>query len=1159
MRKGWFHIISAPLARGLAWTSLMGLAVACSDSLPLSSSADVETSTVIPGTFGGSAGSILISISAPNIVVAGSVINITITATTANGNPALLSTLNYDLTGGTSLGTFGSISASGPGKYILPYTGDRPGTPNTIKLVVNGTPASNSNTIAVIGGPPHSITILQGNSQNGVISSALAVTPQIQVKDVKGNGASNAAVNLQVTAGGGTVSGGQSSVTLTTDSEGKISIPWVMGPALGTNTLTVTANAGTVTNTLTANAYDKPSSVSLSATNTITSVNLSWTAATYTGGGTINYNVQRSTSASGPFSTLSTLTGTTFNDTTAVPSTIYYYQVLTSNIAATSDPSNQVSGALLITNTFSLKTANASSYTLSNSNTIDFTATSCELTSAGQSDANSTAFGLGTGGGVVYGTLADGVQTGMKLGNAGGCDGSNTNCANALAPELYELNSSWTPQWSSLVAYWKLNETSGATSVVDSKGSYTGTATSVTFGGAGKVATSASFNGTTSTINCGSGPPLTTFTTSAWIKFSGSVPNVTQGIVGRYQSGANGSHHNYYLTIDGATHKLAVGFYNGSSWSTILGTNAIWTAGQWYQITGTYDGTAVKLYINGVPDVITSGTPSGTPYTSISIPFVTSIGSDGAESLYYFPGSIDEVALWNVALTGAEIGTIYNTQTMKYSGVYTSRILDALGSQSWTDLIWKTTVPFLKALPDYASSAIQNETSSVYSSLSTSTLMNGIIGLWHLDETSGTSGSGSIIDHSGKGNNGTPTNVVFGTVGKFNKAAKFSATSTSVLSIPAGSSGFTTSAFTESMWVNTTQNCSGNKVIIAEKSAAKWWIGCGGAGYFTLSISDSNNISGGTNTGTKLINDGTWHHVAAVVTSSGVSLYIDGQLQVFQPTTFTGSFTVNNSYVMGNYASGSFYYDGLLDEVAIWNRALTDGSGGTPNEILELYRRGASRIKFQVRSCATADPTCAAAAWQGPDGSANTYFSELNNMSVQAAVSSGTVNATAPDLTLQTYGTPVPSNRYFQYRTILESDSATTTFMPELKSVTIGPTHYDSTSPTVVTQTALNFNSFTTFTDDSASACASPSSVTYNLSPDGTTWYYWNGTTWASGGSATNSNTASVLNTMSGGPPAVNPISQYNLGSPRAVYIKTYLKSDGTHQCSFTKFQTIGT
>src|SRR5690606_14032920 len=106
----------------------------------------------------------------------------------------------------------------------------------------------------------------------------------------------------------------------------------------------------------------------------------------------------------------------------------------------------------------------------------------------------------------------------------------------------------------------------------------------------------------------------------------------------------------------------------------------------------------------------------------------------------------------------------YERQREKYSGTYTSRVMDAFSTgQSWTSMSWVPTLPFFKELPDESGGAIQNETSTDYSSLVGSTgssgaddLMSGIVGLWHLNGTFGTIADGaSVPDTSGQGNNGS--------------------------------------------------------------------------------------------------------------------------------------------------------------------------------------------------------------------------------------------------------------------------------------------------------------------------------------------------------------------------------------------------------------------
>ncbi len=81
---------------------------------------------------------------------------------------------------------------------------------------------------------------------------------------------------------------------------------------------------------------------------------------------------------------------------------------------------------------------------------------------------------------------------------------------------------------------------------------------------------------------------------------------------------------------------------------------------------------------------------------------------------------------------------------------------------------------------------------------------------------------------------------------------------------------------------------------------------------------------------------GTWHHYVGVLDASNtLRLYIDG-VQVSQtPYTQTGNFITDINYVdIGSYHySGDFegYFNGIIDEVRIYNRGLT------PCEIYRLY------------------------------------------------------------------------------------------------------------------------------------------------------------------------------------------------------------------------------
>jgi chitodextrinase len=83
--------------------------------------------------------------------------------------------------------------------------------------------------------------------------------------------------------------------------------------------------------------------------------------------------------------------------------------------------------------------------------------------------------------------------------------------------------------------------------------------------------------------------------------------------------------------------------------------------------------------------------------------------------------------------------------------------------------------------------------------------------------------------------------------------------------------------------------------------------------------------------GTINIADNQWHHLAIVYNGSVKQLYTDGQLNVSK--NFTQKFSTNNFPIrIGHNAEfASAYFNGLLDEVRIYNRALSG------QEILDIY------------------------------------------------------------------------------------------------------------------------------------------------------------------------------------------------------------------------------
>jgi len=78
------------------------------------------------------------------------------------------------------------------------------------------------------------------------------------------------------------------------------------------------------------------------------------------------------------------------------------------------------------------------------------------------------------------------------------------------------------------------------------------------------------------------------------------------------------------------------------------------TKNEWLQITGTYDGISAKIYLNGNL-VDTHSLPGGI----ISGSHIAALGRNGTDAISYFEGSVDEVKIYNRALTDAEIKQLY--------------------------------------------------------------------------------------------------------------------------------------------------------------------------------------------------------------------------------------------------------------------------------------------------------------------------------------------------------------------------------------------------------------------------------------------------------------------------------------------------------------------
>ncbi len=207
------------------------------------------------------------------------------------------------------------------------------------------------------------------------------------------------------------------------------------------------------------------------------------------------------------------------------------------------------------------------------------------------------------------------------------------------------------PAPSGLVAAYAFNEASG-TSVVDTSGNnLTGTITGATRVPGGKFGGGLSFNGTSNLVTVNSAAPLnltTGMTLEAWVN------PTTLGTAWRnvlIKERTNGEIYNLYANTDTAGPVIYTALASAPNSPTSTSTGVRLTANTWAHLAATYDGAALRLYVNGT-QVATRAQSGG---------LVTSTGAlrIGGNSIWgeYFAGLIDDVRIYNRALTAAEIQT----------------------------------------------------------------------------------------------------------------------------------------------------------------------------------------------------------------------------------------------------------------------------------------------------------------------------------------------------------------------------------------------------------------------------------------------------------------------------------------------------------------------
>ncbi len=307
----------------------------------------------------------------------------------------------------------------------------------------------------------------------------------------------------------------------------------------------------------------------------------------------------------------------------------------------------------------------------------------------------------------------------------------------------------------------------------------------------------------------------------------------------------------------------------------------------WHNIICTYDGVISNMYLDG--NLVAT--------SAFSIGVIDPCGGElnigkAYNSAHYFDGSIDDIGIWNRALTQQEVVNLYAASIP----------------------------PPCNPLP--------------------TNLTAGLVGYWPF--------CGNANDESGNGNNAIVngamlTNDRFGSLNSaydFNRSLNDGIDYTSVTQLYPS-----LNSYSLSVWFNSIDDSYSEQDVIRNGC----YIGTGNLGY-CLYLSDhfgskkisfdvgGSGLSGGYIHADDIspLQDSTWYHVVATVDRNAnvLTLYINGQMVDTADISLLGDQSNSDPIWMGKeYIFNGNSFGGVIDDFCFWNRALSS------QEVSQLYNQ----------------------------------------------------------------------------------------------------------------------------------------------------------------------------------------------------------------------------
>ena len=344
------------------------------------------------------------------------------------------------------------------------------------------------------------------------------------------------------------------------------------------------------------------------------------------------------------------------------------------------------------------------------------------------------------------------------------------------------------------------------------------------------------------------------------------------------------------------TFLISVGDGQSTDTAVLSHTNSL-TQGTWYHIVATRDVSTnvTKLYING--SQADSETVSAT--ATIQSNAFSSIGNQVSNySGTSWEGKIDQVRIFQKELSSSEVSTLYaetTPESLDPLNVDTTDTLQVLGDSSCV-----------------ATYRFEND---------------------ETDLSGNYDGTGTAIQYA---------------AGRYGQAASFNGSASRVINTASGIGNLSDTSISLSCWFKFTASIADRIYLVAIE-------GSGSEQYIGLHLSSNKcgiSIQRGSGTqdyrhSANDMNDGSWHHLVLTrssTTFSDFKAYLDGETMSTSSTSNKGAGTgiTFNKISMGyNDRKTSAYYNGQLDQVRIFNKALSAAEVTTlynENPLVASYR-----------------------------------------------------------------------------------------------------------------------------------------------------------------------------------------------------------------------------